>query len=112
MKWPAINKSGKVTAGRSPYGERGLKSLRPGHVPGLTLSLPVRVAWIEITRPPARPLPGRSLPVRGAWIEITSTAWRTPCAASLPVRGAWIEIIPRKRECLPDGVAPRTGSVD
>ncbi len=80
------------------------------------LSLPVRGAWIEITRRASGLQPSRtSLPVRGAWIEMTARcgfctrrARRSPCgerglkyqvdavgvgrSRSLPVRGAWIEM--------------------
>ena len=56
-------------------------------------SLPVRGAWIEITRPPAAMCSRRSLPVRGAWIEILfAIALCLLHSLSLPVRGAWIEI--------------------
>ena len=55
---------------RSPCGERGLKSSLAVYVLTLTLSLPVRGAWIEISLGILFPLPQLSLPVRGAWIEI------------------------------------------
>ena len=57
-------------SGRSPHGERGLK------LPGwpvlrfLPTSLPTRGAWIEIPRLPRWRTGQRSLPTRGAWIEI------------------------------------------
>ena len=54
-----------------------------------------------------------SLPVRGAWIEIAmSDADLLQLRTSLPVRGAWIEIRIGVQVRLPDGVAPRAGSVD
>ena len=72
----------KPYIGRSPQGERGLKSVRrPLHPPE---------HW--------------SLPARGAWIEIsTLSGWR-PCQSSLPARGAWIEI------CAAVGRSHRAGS--
>ena len=36
--------------GRSPYGERGLKWLRPCGIGGVAPSLSLRRAWIEIKR--------------------------------------------------------------
>ena len=56
--------------GRSPCGERGLKSS------------PRRLT----------PLTSASLPVRGAWIEIQVIVTPNAFCTSLPVRGAWIEI--------------------
>ena len=53
-----------------------------------------------------------SLPVRGAWIEICDDVPESRIFASLPVRGAWIEIFRKPlRHCETD-VAPRAGSVD
>ena len=56
-------------------------------------SLPVRGAWIEISRflYPEEKSPA-SLPVRGAWIEMPGADCRKRIVSSLPVRGAWIEI--------------------
>ena len=74
-----------AAAGRSPCGERGLKSrLR---VPSILqqLSLPVRGAWIEIMVAGQRGTMCTSLPVRGAWIEISKPPdvfggfGRSPC---------------------------------
>ena len=53
-----------------------------------------------------------SLPVRGAWIEITRRSYKGYTAESLPVRGAWIEIIISERTARRANVAPRAGSVD
>ena len=39
---------GADAPGRSPSGERGLKYVRDRHVRGVTMSLPIRGAWIEI----------------------------------------------------------------
>ena len=57
--------------GRSPSGERGLKSQEATAQNRLLRSLPIRGAWIEI-RPSRRAGTGcpASLPTRGAWIEI------------------------------------------
>ncbi len=57
--------------GRSPHGERGLKS------DGLD---------------PCRGAVRRSLPSRGAWIEIEVAVTMNTIKPSLPSRGAWIEI--------------------
>ena len=57
--------------GRSPHGERGLKSEKSVLLVDEAGSLPSRGAWIEID---GRARPGQmesSLPSRGAWIEIT-----------------------------------------
>ena len=59
--------------GRSPHGERGLKSG-------------------TVTAQPAGGEP--SLPSRGAWIEIRAAGPRSWPIVSLPSRGAWIEILP------------------
>ena len=95
-------------AGRSPCGERGLKSPLVRRSPCGERGLKYRQAGYP--RPAAA-----SLPVRGAWIEIsafwywsTATFCRSPCGerglksfaaalvrrrpSSLPVRGAWIEM--------------------
>ena len=76
--------------GRSPCGERGLKSY-PCPFCGSTVT---------------------SLPVRGAWIEIYYIAPMATSCTSLPVRGAWIEISVAADDCELVGVAPRAGSVD
>ena len=86
------------TIGRSPCGERGLKSLDIGEVGGENVSLPVRGAWIEIFVTMLIMAFGvASLPVRGAWIEIVSVSMCSqPPLLSLPVRGAWIEMFRSK----------------
>ena len=76
--------------GRSPCGERGLKSI--------------------VQRAARSRLP--SLPVRGAWIEILLHTNRNPVYGSLPVRGAWIEIERCAMALRYSAVAPRAGSVD
>ena len=75
--------------GRSPCGERGLKSL------------------VELER--RRKL--LSLPVRGAWVEMLLCACVCLVIASLPVRGAWVEIPCTGWSWIPSRVAPRAGSV-
>ena len=61
-----------VRIGRSPRGERGLKStILPYRKQILCASLPPRGAWIEMFLHIAgRSGGGWSLPPRGAWIEI------------------------------------------
>ena len=120
---------------RSPYGERGLKSLLScsnapwpeslplrgawieiPNAPSLgnktATSLPLRGAWIEITRPCRRTRRRPSLPFRGAWIEISWWSFGAAWASSLPLRGAWIEITAAGRSLQCRQVAPLTGSVD
>ena len=76
--------------GRSPRGERGLKSI------GRRRS----------------PVQKESLPSRGAWIEMLSSLSHLQTTLSLPSRGAWIEIVIIDK--FPDimKVAPLAGSVD
>ena len=60
---------------------------------GLTQSLPVRGAWVEMPSTQRSGCRRTSLPVRGAWVEISSTlVFPRRCPTSLPVRGAWVEI--------------------
>ena len=80
----------KAIAGRSPRGERGLKSLHEM----------LKVA------------PGESLPSRGAWIEIPLCSNMGNSNSSLPSRGAWIEISLCGRNSMRPIVAPLAGSVD
>ena len=108
--------SSLIRAGRSPHGERGLKSAyRRTSARAFSWSLPTRGAWIEITPSPTSTPTRWSLPTRGAWIEIIfveatfeSLSCRSPHGErglkslpaapaqarlpSLPTRGAWIEI--------------------
>ena len=62
------------------------------------LSLPVRGAWIEISRENIANLLTSSLPVRGAWIEMRAEAQAEFPGTSLPVRGAWIEMALERAE--------------
>ena len=78
------------SVGRSPCGERGLKSF-----------LYHTMGSVET-----------SLPVRGAWVEMPSFGVKIlPCLPSLPVRGAWVEITTPRSMVSGRQVAPRAGSV-
>ena len=121
--------------GRSPHGERGLKSFHGSTKETALPSLPSRGAWIEIGTeikhitmfdrrsphgerglkfPRHRHLADRqwSLPSRGAWIEITKPPHHYFTIMSLPSRGAWIEISVSTPFVYFARVAPLTGSVD
>ena len=78
--------------GRSPYGERGLKSRLALHRPTARLSLSLRRAWIEITSRPLPPPTRSSLSLRRAWIEIARANASDGPSRSLSLRRAWIEI--------------------
>ena len=56
--------------GRSPCGERGLKSIEKAYPLIRLVSLPLRGAWIEILLKLLGFDDPESLPLRGAWIEI------------------------------------------
>ena len=56
--------------GRSPHGERGLKSLACKGIAEVPPSLPARGAWIEMMKERFEAYKLASLPARGAWIEI------------------------------------------
>ena len=75
--------------GRSPRGERGLKSL--------SCMIP--------------PKTRRSLPSRGAWVEIALYALLAREPPSLPSRGAWVEIVRTHHAGYIRYVAPLAGSV-
>ena len=80
--------------GRSPHGERGLKSYTSTGYVKREWSLPARGAWVEIN-PRRAMLPAiyPSLPARGAWVEIPSDSIsHATQEESLPARGAWVEI--------------------
>ena len=57
-------------ARRSPCGERGLKCDVVRRVYACHVSLPVRGAWVEMSRSFSTSGVNVSLPVRGAWVEI------------------------------------------
>ena len=101
-----------TAGGRSPQGERGLKSTLPTGILVNAESLPARGAWIEIPRRRENPPLVVSLPARGAWIEIAGRGRYLLVPQSLPARGAWIEIAGLCYRYYPSGVAPRKGSVD
>ena len=102
--------------GRSPYGERGLKSPLGMSPPSSDGSLSLRRAWIEITRRSKTHCRCSSLSLRRAWIEIAPCSsfpphcagrspygerglkcdkhWNVPISeVSLSLRRAWIEIL-------------------
>ena len=87
---PRRTRSPPRRPGRSPRGERGLKS-----------------SWA--LRPSAGP---PSLPSRGAWIEMRCSLRSRRRPSSLPSRGAWIEIGLQGRGGNRGSVAPLAGSVD
>ena len=131
--WIEIGESEKVrhrAEGRSPRGERGLKSRRenrttsrpcrsPRGERGLKFehdalradgirSLPTRGAWIEILKSRTSSMRFLSLPTRGAWIEIRCRSGRERHAAkSLPTRGAWIEMSTARRRTWTRSRSPR-----
>ena len=80
--------------GRSPYGERGLKSRLALHRPTARLSLSLRRAWIEITiRPFVIGWPCRS-PYGERGLKYLDDADSPAAPTSLSLRRAWIEIVP------------------
>ena len=66
----SIRKLYCLPIGRSPHGERGLKSVEGREKGWQKRSLPSRGAWIEIIPGVAEVVAAWSLPSRGAWIEI------------------------------------------
>ena len=78
--------------GRSPYGERGLKSCGFQVIHAAKWSLSLRRAWIEIRALPRQNRHCQSLSLRRAWIEMYSTRRPTMRVMSLSLRRAWIEI--------------------
>ena len=105
--------SGKDTR-RSPHGERGLKSLDWDIKFLKYRSLPAWGAWIEIVASASRTGSVPSLPAWGAWIEI-GQVYNTlgVFESSLPAWGAWIEMPYNPLHTVRrNTVAPRMGSVD
>ena len=102
-----MEKSSNILTGRlsrSPYGERGLKSLMRSCPCPSWPSLSLRRAWIEIVngacpRDNSKP----SLSLRRAWIEIQTGQKCANVYLSLSLRRAWIEIVRkcawRPKEC-------------
>ena len=102
--------------GRSPCGERGLKSLHTNCIlRRLLCRSPCGERGLKYLLTEYNTVTGLSLPVRGAWVEmqmlsrtIFSSRRRSPCGErglkyqsaykesvyykSLPVRGAWVEM--------------------
>ena len=136
--WIEIAKRGTkhpFQTSRSPYGERGLKSLSNTHDKRRIPSLSLRRAWIEILTILVMPTTIRSLSLRRAWIEIVRDApesdrpyCRSPYGErglkfvfpdlvptehlSLSLRRAWIEISLGFNLQKPNFVALLTESVD
>ncbi len=126
--------SSMMIFGRSPHGERGLKSTLPTGILVNAESLPAWGAWIEITYGPSSASKRLSLPAWGAWIEMQTqylihhAICRSPhgerglkynqhlgdpvAILSLPAWGAWIEIPAVAIAWSISAVAPRMGSVD
>ena len=119
-------------AGRSPHGERGLKSVARVGRHHQRWSLPARGAWIEIAPSSGFSANGKVAP-RAGRADRNIMADVTPLVAggyhlrggapsprhtalagtaSLPVRGAWIEMARSRRLASAWGVAPRMGGVD
>ena len=123
--------------GRSPHGERGLKSKGAKGDTGAKGSLPARGAWIEMKikgqhTPPRysrSPHGERGLKSFDLYSNPVRASGRSPhgerglkfqkptpplykICPSLPARGAWIEIPMPSKEGFYYTVAPRTGSVD
>ena len=76
------------------------------------MSLPARVAWIEINLVGAMQRLFESLPARVAWIEIGQGPKLREDAKSLPARVAWIEMNKTWDTESHLEVATREGSVD
>ena len=77
------NKYRMVFASRSPYGERGLKSIIAAYNLMFDMSLSLRRAWIEMDWPQLGFLVHRSLSLRRAWIEMymrVAYRWRSEVA--------------------------------
>ena len=66
----AHSRAASPVIGRSPHGERGLKSQWRELWNNVFQSLPARGAWIEILFNMVDEFAKMSLPARGAWIEI------------------------------------------
>ena len=102
-----------VRFGRSPSGERGLKSRVHGAAGGDMRSLPIRGAWIEIFHLIGTTLPILSLPIRGAWIEIGSSTTGTKERDSRsPFGERGLKSVRQGSDRQRGLVAPHPGSVD
>ncbi len=81
------------TRGRSPYGRAWIEMSRPQRrIPSLSSRSPYGRAWIEIRTEPFPASRHASLSLRRAWIEICSWCPTWSAAWSLSLRRAWIEI--------------------
>ena len=99
--------------GRSPHGERGLKSGDTFTVDTSKVSLPSRGAWIEISRNRPNGPGTRSLPSRGAWIEIIRDPKDVKRFVGRSPHGErGLKCFVASHDRLSAVVAPLTGSVD
>ena len=87
-------------AGRSPHGERGLKSLDADRVSRIGQSLSSWRAWIEIVVVGTYHKVAQSLSSWRAWIEIHYLMPSSPMLLSLSSWRAWIEIRIHVLGCL------------
>ena len=80
-------------SGRSPCGERGLKSACFRVIPSADRRSPCGERGLKSPNLICKHYISGSLPVRGAWIEIFALGLLASLHLSLPVRGAWIEMM-------------------
>ena len=80
--------------GRSPHGERGLKSIRRAQPVLRTWSLSSRRAWIEIQQPQQPFRRCRRSPHGERGLKYISRDYILQTDRSLSSRRAWIEILP------------------
>ena len=74
LKSAGYTSGGTVSLSRSPYGERGLKfSVIPGDIVDAASRSPYGERGLKFKLPAVDHELGGSLPVRGAWIEIPRT---------------------------------------
>ena len=111
MKYGSVDVSaGKE--GRSPYGERGLKSGLLHHFPIQPRRSPYGERGLKFVPGKRATKTRRRSPYGERGLKYTQGDREEVQAKSLPVRGAWIEICKLDWfKCL-ETVAPRTGSVD
>ena len=95
--------------GRSPYGERGLKSKGAVMLPLSKESLSLRRAWIEINCTMAKyGLPVRRSPYGERGLKFDDADLSRDARQSLSLRRAWIEIKNQKKK---DTTSPRSLSL-
>ena len=75
-------------AGRSPHGERGLKSYSPAAKNRILCRSPHGERGLKSPSPASPGGGGWSLPSRGAWIEIAQSAKTAAAAAVAPLTGS------------------------